>query len=72
VVILFLNRPEVKRVEGAEEFIAEEKRKLGPVSAGERNTLIALGVAIVLWTLPELVGLFLGDDSSLYESLTDR
>jgi di/tricarboxylate transporter len=71
-VILFLNRPEVKRVEGAEEFIAEEKRKLGPVSAGERNTLIAFGVAIVLWTLPGLVGLFLGDDSSLYESLTDR
>ena len=42
------------------------------MSAGERNTLIAFGVAIVLWTLPGLVGLFLGDDSSLYESLTDR
>ena len=62
----------MKRVEGAEEFIAEEKRKLGPVSAGERNTLIAFGVAIVLWTLPGLVGLVLGDDSSLYESLSDR
>ena len=29
VVILFLNRPEV---EGVEEFIAEEKRRLGPLS----------------------------------------
>jgi solute carrier family 13 (sodium-dependent dicarboxylate transporter), member 2/3/5 len=29
-------------------------------------------VAITLWTLPGLVGLFLGDDSKLYESLTDR
>jgi sodium-dependent dicarboxylate transporter 2/3/5 len=48
VVVLFLNRPEVKRVEGASEFFAEEKRKLGRVSAGERNTLIAFGVAIVL------------------------
>jgi solute carrier family 13 (sodium-dependent dicarboxylate transporter), member 2/3/5 len=72
VVVLFLNRPEVKRVEGASEFIAEEKRKLGRVSAGERNTLIAFGVAIVLWTLPGLVGLFLGDDSKLYEGLSDR
>ena len=72
VVILWLNRPEVKRVEGVEEFIAEEKGKLGRVSAGERNTLIAFGVAITLWTLPGLVGLFLGDDSKLYESLTDR
>jgi solute carrier family 13 (sodium-dependent dicarboxylate transporter), member 2/3/5 len=30
------------------------------------------GVAITLWTLPGLVGLFLGDDSKLYESLSDR
>ena len=42
------------------------------MSKGERNTLIAFGVAITLWTLPGLVGLFLGDDSSLYEGLTDR
>ena len=33
------------------------------MSKGERNTLIAFGVAITLWTLPGLVGLFLGDDS---------
>ena len=72
VLVLFLNRPEVQRVEGASEYIAEEKRKLGRLSVGERNTLIAFGVAIVLWTLPGLVGLVLGDDSSLYESLSDR
>jgi hypothetical protein len=47
----------VKRVEGVEEFIAEERRMLGRVSTGERNTLIAFGVAITLWTLPGLVGL---------------
>ena len=64
VVILFLNRPEVERVEGVEEYIADEKRRLGPLSTGERNTLIAFGVALTLWTLPGLVGLFLGDDSS--------
>jgi solute carrier family 13 (sodium-dependent dicarboxylate transporter), member 2/3/5 len=55
VVILWLNRPEVKRVEGVEEFIAEEKGKLGRLSAGERNTLIAFGVAIaagLLFVLP--------------------
>jgi solute carrier family 13 (sodium-dependent dicarboxylate transporter), member 2/3/5 len=72
VVILFLNRPEVDKVEGVEEFIAEEKRRLGPLSVGERNTLIAFGVAITLWTLPGLVGLLLGDDSKLYEGLSDR
>ena len=69
VVILFLNRPEVKRVEGASEFIAEEKRKLGPLSAGERNTLIAFGVAILGWSLPGLAGLVAGDDSQVYDNL---
>jgi solute carrier family 13 (sodium-dependent dicarboxylate transporter), member 2/3/5 len=72
VVILFLNRPEAQRVEGAEEFIAEHKRRLGRLSPGEPNTLIAFGLAIFLWTLPGLVGLFFGDDSKLYERLTDR
>jgi sodium-dependent dicarboxylate transporter 2/3/5 len=72
LVILFLNRPEVDRVEGASEYIAGEKRKLGPLTAGERNTLIAFGLAILLWTLPGLVGLFAGDDSKLYEGLSDR
>jgi hypothetical protein len=47
-VILFLNPPEVEKVEGVEEFIAEEKRKPGQLSKGERNTLIAFGVAITL------------------------
>jgi solute carrier family 13 (sodium-dependent dicarboxylate transporter), member 2/3/5 len=72
VVILFLNRPEVTRVEGVKEHIAEEKRKLGPLSRGERNTLLAFGIAVFLWMLPGIVGLFLGDDSDLYEALSDR
>jgi sodium-dependent dicarboxylate transporter 2/3/5 len=42
------------------------------VSPGERNTLIAFGVAILLWMLPGLVGLVAGDDSKLYEGLSDR
>ncbi|HEV2871865.1 MAG TPA: anion permease, partial [Actinomycetota bacterium] len=72
VVILWLNRPEVKRVEGAEEFIAEEKRKLGPGVGRRAQHPDRLRGRHRLWTLPGLVGLFLGDDSSLYESLTDR
>jgi solute carrier family 13 (sodium-dependent dicarboxylate transporter), member 2/3/5 len=72
VVILLLNRPEVRRVEGAREYIAEEKRKLGRLSRGERNTLIAFGVAITLWMVPGIVGLVAGDESDLYGALSDR
>jgi solute carrier family 13 (sodium-dependent dicarboxylate transporter), member 2/3/5 len=72
VVILLLNRPEVRRVDGVREYVAEEKRKLGRLSRGERNTLIAFGVAVVLWMVPGIVGLVAGDDSDLYGALSDR
>jgi sodium-dependent dicarboxylate transporter 2/3/5 len=72
VVILLLNRPEVARVEGAREHIAEERRKLGRLSRGERNTLIVFGLAIFLWMVPGVVGLVAGDDSDLYNALSDR
>ena len=70
VVVLTLNRPEVKRVPGVEEYVAEEKRRLGPMTRGERNTLIAFGLAVVGWTLPGVVALFTGDDSAVYADIS--
>ncbi|MEQ7125117.1 SLC13 family permease [Actinopolymorpha sp. B11F2] len=71
VVLLVLNKPEVKRLEGLEEYVAQERRKLGPLSAYERNTLIAFGTAVTLWLLPGVVGLIAGDDSQVYTSVGD-
>jgi solute carrier family 13 (sodium-dependent dicarboxylate transporter), member 2/3/5 len=34
------------------ERIHDELRKLGPMSAGQRNTLVAFGVTVFLWLLP--------------------
>jgi sodium-dependent dicarboxylate transporter 2/3/5 len=70
VVVLALNRPEVRHVPGVEDFVAGEKRRLGPVTRGERNTLIAFGVAVVGWTLPGVVALFTGDDSAVYADVS--
>ena len=69
-VILLLNRPEVRHVEGVQEMIAEERRKLGRLSKGERNILIALGVGLFFWFLPGFVGLVGGDDSKAFEDVT--
>ncbi len=69
VVLLLLNKPEVKRLPGLEEYVAQERRKLGPLSAYERNTLIAFGTAVVLWLLPGVVGIIAGDDSAAYEQV---
>ena len=37
--------------------IHEEVQKLGPISAGQRNTLIAFGVTVALWLLPGILAI---------------
>ncbi|HZF59137.1 MAG TPA: DASS family sodium-coupled anion symporter [Rubrobacter sp.] len=71
-ILILLNRPEVGRISGAEEYIAEERSKLGPFSTGERNTLIAFAVAVSLWVLPGLTALIFGDESTVYGLLSSR
>jgi solute carrier family 13 (sodium-dependent dicarboxylate transporter), member 2/3/5 len=71
-ILILLNRPEVRRLSGAEEYIAEERGKLGSFSRGERNTLIAFLVAVTLWVLPGLTALIFGDESTIYNTLYSR
>ena len=52
IVLILLNRPEVREISGAEEFVAEERGKFGPLSRGERNTLIVFAFAVFFWMLP--------------------
>jgi sodium-dependent dicarboxylate transporter 2/3/5 len=72
VVLIALNHPEMRRIEGAEEYVASERAKLGGLSRGERNTLIAFATAVTLWIIPGLVGIFWGDDSQFYEDVLER
>ena len=34
IILILLNRPETRQISGAEEFIAEEREKLGGLSRG--------------------------------------
>jgi solute carrier family 13 (sodium-dependent dicarboxylate transporter), member 2/3/5 len=72
IILLLLNRPEIRQISGAEEFIAEERGKLGPLSRGERNTLIVFAIAVFLWILPGLIGIIFGDGSTAYAVTYDR
>jgi solute carrier family 13 (sodium-dependent dicarboxylate transporter), member 2/3/5 len=72
IVLLLLNKPEIKQIEGVEEYVAAERAKLGKFSVAERNTLIAFGVTVTLWILPGIVALVAGTDSSVYETVSDR
>ena len=72
VVILLLNRPEIRRLEGVQEWVAEEKKELGEFSVAERNTLIAFAVTVTLWITPGIVAIFAGTESSAYSTVSDR
>jgi sodium-dependent dicarboxylate transporter 2/3/5 len=71
-IVLSLNRPEASRIPGALADFRRQRRQLGPMGQGEINTAIAFGVAIALWLLPPIAGIFLGYGSPRHEHLMDR
>lgn len=71
-VLLLLNKPEIKDITGVEEYVAEERARMGSFSTAERNTLIAFVVTVTLWIIPGIVALVVGGDSPTYLMVTDR
>jgi len=72
IVLIFLNRPEIRHLTGVEEYVARERASLGPLSRAELNTLFAFGVTVALWITPGIVGLIAGADSALYTEIGDE
>jgi sodium-dependent dicarboxylate transporter 2/3/5 len=72
VVLLKLNKPEIKRIDGVAEYVAAEREEMGKLSRAEKNTLIAFGVTVSLWILPGIVALIFGNDSDIYSTISDR
>ena len=71
VIVLLFNKPELKQVDGVEEYVSDKRRKLGPLSRGEKNTLGVLGFALFFWFFPGMVGLVAGDDSDAYAQVVE-
>ena len=72
LILVRLNKPEAKRIEGVEQYVREEHAKLGPMGKGGRNTLIAFGVAVVLWVFPGVVALFTEGEGDFYDGVAER
>jgi solute carrier family 13 (sodium-dependent dicarboxylate transporter), member 2/3/5 len=72
VLLLVLNRPEVVRIPGARRWVRRERRRLGPMSRGERNTVIVFGLVIVLWLAPTFVSLVAGRESEARAFIGER
>ena len=71
-LLLFLFRPSVREAPGQLESMRKLQMDLGPWTAGERNSLIAFGTAIVLWITPGLFSLVLGSSNPIARMLNDR
>jgi sodium-dependent dicarboxylate transporter 2/3/5 len=71
-VILLLFRPERRAIPGQRERMEAAHRALGSLSAGERNSLIAFALAVVLWVGPAVAGLVLGQHHPAIAALTER
>jgi sodium-dependent dicarboxylate transporter 2/3/5 len=48
---------------GTRDLLREELKRLGPLSAGERNVLLAFGVTVALWLIPGVFALLGAADS---------
>ncbi|WP_448620870.1 SLC13 family permease [Geodermatophilus sp. URMC 65] len=71
-VLLLLNRPEIKRIEGVHEYVERERAALGPMSRAEKNTLVAFGITVAFWIFPGVIALTAGTDSALYTEVGNR
>jgi solute carrier family 13 (sodium-dependent dicarboxylate transporter), member 2/3/5 len=54
--------------EGSAEIVRQELRKLGPMSRGQRNVLIAFGFTVLLWTTPGFLAIAGLDGSAFSKS----
>ncbi|WP_299056017.1 DASS family sodium-coupled anion symporter [uncultured Nocardioides sp.] len=71
-VLFLVNKPEIKHLEGIEEWVAAEKKKLGGFSRAEKNTLVAFTVTVALWITPGIVGIAAGTESAAYTAVGER
>ncbi|MGE2714736.1 SLC13 family permease [Mycolicibacterium litorale] len=71
-VLIKLNKPEIKHIEGVADYVAREREEMGSLSRAEKNTLIAFGITVFLWILPGIVALIFGNDSDVYSTVSDR
>jgi sodium-dependent dicarboxylate transporter 2/3/5 len=61
----------VKEIPGAREMLMRERQRLGPWTSAQVSTLVAFGITIVLWVLPGIFALALGERHPTYEFVKD-
>ncbi len=62
----------VKEIAGSEAMLKRENAALGPWTRGQRSIVIAFAVTVLLWVVPGVFALVLGEQSPIYKMLGSR
>lgn len=65
VLMYYLHKPEVARIEGSEEYVRMERAQLGDWTAGQKNAMLAFMVTVVLWLIPGVLAVLYGTDAPI-------
>lgn len=71
IALIIVNRPEVKKIHGGQEYFRARYSELGSMTVPERNVLIVFVGTVVLWILPSLVTTF-GVTTAVVTNVTDN
>lgn len=56
----------VSELSGGREYLEQQRRRLGPWTRGQLSTLVAFVVMVLLWVLPGIIAISLGEKSPAY------
>ena len=62
---------DVKRIEGAHEFIEKHRKALGKWNRAQVNTMIAFMAAVAMWVAPGILSMILGSKSEIVKAFTE-
>jgi solute carrier family 13 (sodium-dependent dicarboxylate transporter), member 2/3/5 len=65
-LLYFLHKPEMPVIKGCQEYMSQELSRLGCWSRGQKNTLLAFAVTVLLWIIPGFLAIFWGSNASVY------
>jgi len=65
----FFCKAGVREIPGSREMLARERARLGAWTSGQRSTVIAFGVTVMLWVVPGFIALAAGDGSAVYQNI---
>lgn len=72
MLIYFLNRPEVSKLNTSNLIITEMKKNLGKIKTGEYYSIFAFLITVVLWLIPGFLAVFYGTESDFFKSYNNH